>query len=91
MINLGETTADARNLSEDDMSTSPVDPYDSKTSSIFICNIILIVASTLAVLVRLYVRMRYVSFGWDDCLCVVGWVGSFLPNARYLSFARSIS
>lgn len=56
------------------MGTSPVDTDESRVSSILICNILLIVASTFAVCVRLYVRMRYVSIGWDDYFCVIGWV-----------------
>jgi hypothetical protein len=58
------------------METSPVDTDQSRVPSILICNILLIIASTVAVCVRLYVRIRYVSIGWDDYFCVVGWVGS---------------
>lgn len=60
------------------METTPGDADESQVSSILTCNIILIVASTLAVFVRIYARIRYISVGWDDYLCIVGWVGTFL-------------
>lgn len=63
------------------METTPGDADESQVSSILICNIILIVASALAVFIRIYARIRYISVGWDDYLCIVGWVGInfFLP------------
>lgn len=60
------------------METTPGDADESQVSSILICNIILIVASALAVFIRIYARIRYISVGWDDYLCIVGWVGTFV-------------
>ncbi|KAJ5152784.1 uncharacterized protein N7482_009262 [Penicillium canariense] len=34
----------------------------------------LIASSTLCIFVRVFVRVRYISFGLDDCFCVIGWV-----------------
>jgi len=66
------------------METTPGDADESQVSSILICNIILIVASTLAVFIRIYARIRYISVGWDDYLCIVGWVGiNFFSPFRY--------
>lgn len=47
---------------------------ETKVPAIIICNAILIVASTLGILVRIFVRVRYIHFGLDDWFCVIGWV-----------------
>ncbi|KAJ5937121.1 hypothetical protein N7466_003571 [Penicillium verhagenii] len=56
-------------------SDSSVDLNESKVPSIIICNTVLIVASTIALAVRLLVRTRYLSgIAMDDVFCVIGWV-----------------
>lgn len=56
-----------------------VDLHESKVQGVIVCNTVLIVASTLALCVRLFVRLRYLTgIGMDDVFCVIGWVFTFV-------------
>ncbi|KAJ5908729.1 hypothetical protein N7495_001411 [Penicillium taxi] len=58
--------------------TTASDSHDSKVLSVILCNGCLIIASTLALFVRLFVRMKYLTgIQLDDVFCVVGWVRCF--------------
>ncbi|KAJ5668719.1 hypothetical protein N7462_009789 [Penicillium macrosclerotiorum] len=47
----------------------------SRVASIIVCNAVLIAASTVGLLVRLFVRIRYLSgIDLDDVFCAIGWV-----------------
>lgn len=57
-----------------------VDLQASRVSSIIACNTILLVIATGGLLVRLFVRLRYLSgINFDDLLCVVSWVRFLAP------------
>lgn len=48
---------------------------ESKVGAVIICNAVLIAASTLGLIVRLFVRLRYLGgIGLDDAFCAIGWV-----------------
>jgi hypothetical protein len=54
---------------------SALDASGSKVLAVVVCNIVLIVASTLGLLVRFFVRIRYLNgISWDDAFCAIGWV-----------------
>ncbi|KAJ5106235.1 hypothetical protein N7456_002910 [Penicillium angulare] len=58
---------------------SSVNLNESQIPNIIICNAVLIVASTLALGVRLLVRIRWLTgIGMDDVFCVIGWVFGFI-------------
>lgn len=56
----------------------------SRIPEIIFCNTALLVIATVGLLVRLFVRIRYLTgINFDDLLCVTSWVGRLL---RRLSF-----
>ena len=64
-----------------------VDLSESRVPSIIVCNTVLLVIATGGLLVRLFVRIRYLTgISLDDLLCVISWasplallVEEFLP------------
>lgn len=57
-----------------DQAVASLSQAETKVPAIIICNVILIVASTLGIIVRIFVRVRYIQFGLDDWFCAIGWV-----------------
>ncbi|KAJ6106140.1 integral membrane protein [Penicillium capsulatum] len=57
---------------------TPAWENESKVASIVICNGILLAISTLGILVRMYVRTRYMKVDWDDWFCLIGWAFGFV-------------
>ncbi|CEJ61418.1 hypothetical protein PMG11_09953 [Penicillium brasilianum] len=56
-----------------DQAVASLSQAETKVPAIIICNVILIVASTLGIIVRIFVRVRYIQFGLDDWFCAIGW------------------
>ncbi|PWY72958.1 integral membrane protein [Aspergillus heteromorphus CBS 117.55] len=59
--------------------SSSVDLSASRVPSIIICNTVLLVIATSGLLVRLFVRVRYLSgINLDDLMCIFSWVFTFV-------------
>lgn len=55
----------------------------SRIPGIIACNTILLVFATGGLLVRLFVRVRYLTgINLDDVLCITSWVGSLSSGHR---------
>ncbi|PYI08053.1 integral membrane protein [Aspergillus sclerotiicarbonarius CBS 121057] len=51
----------------------------SRVSSIIVCNTVLLIIATSGLLVRLFVRIRYLTgINLDDLLCMISWVFTFV-------------
>ncbi|OOF92688.1 hypothetical protein ASPCADRAFT_133080 [Aspergillus carbonarius ITEM 5010] len=56
-----------------------VDLSESRVPSIIVCNTVLLVIATGGLLVRLFVRIRYLTgISLDDLLCVISWIFTFV-------------